>query len=150
MIDIFWNENKYLSNFYISPVSFEGWEYWSVEHAYQSIKTLDLEWRKKVQECSTPGKAKRIGLKVPMRPDWETIKYDVMRALVLQKFTNHLDIREKLLATGDQELIEENTWGDKIWGQVKNAEGVYEGQNLLGKILMSVREELKNFNVKEI
>lgn len=150
MIDIFLNDNFYLSNFYESPVQMDGYIYATVEHAFQAAKTMYLDERKQISECSTPGKAKRLGRTVHMREDWESIKYDTMRSLVLQKFLNNPVIRKKLLDTNEEILIEGNNWGDKIWGQVKNSEGVYEGQNLLGKVLTSVREELKNSNLKEI
>ena len=62
-----------------------------------------------------------------------------------QKFTRHLDLREKLLATGDAELIEGNTWRDMTWGAVWNKDkGRWVGKNNLGRILMKVRDELKS------
>ena len=62
-----------------------------------------------------------------------------MYEIVLAKFTQNPDLKKKLLATGDEHLEEGNTWGDTIWGTV---DGV--GENRLGKILMRVRDELKN------
>lgn len=72
-----------------------------------------------------------------MRSDWEEVKDKVMYEIVLAKFTQNPDLKEKLLATGDEYLEEGNTWGDTIWGTV---DGV--GENRLGKILMRVRDEL--------
>ena len=72
-----------------------------------------------------------------MRSDWEEVKNKVMYEIVLAKFTQNSDLKEKLLATGDEHLEEGNTWGDTIWGTV---DGV--GENRLGKILMRVRDEL--------
>ena len=72
-----------------------------------------------------------------MRSDWEEVKDKVMYEIVLAKFTQNPDLKEKLLATGDESLEEGNTWGDTIWGTV---DGV--GENRLGKILMRVRDEL--------
>ena len=74
-----------------------------------------------------------------MRTDWEQIKVGVMKDLVLQKFTKHKELKEKLLATGDAYLEETNTWNDIFWGVCKG-----KGQNHLGKILMEVRKEIKN------
>ena len=62
-----------------------------------------------------------------------------MKEIVTAKFQQHPILAKKLLATGDTELIEENNWGDTIWGTVDGA-----GQNLLGKILMGVRQELRD------
>jgi ribA/ribD-fused uncharacterized protein len=72
-----------------------------------------------------------------MRDDWNDIKIDVMRDLLQEKFSDD-DLRELLLATGDAELIEGNTWNDYFWGVCLG-----EGQNWLGKLLMEVRKELK-------
>ena len=83
--------------------------------------------------------AKRKGRHVQLRHDWEQIKFTVMYEIVKAKFTKNEDLKIKLLATKDEYLEEGNTWGDKIWGTVNG-----KGQNNLGKILMRVREELKN------
>ncbi len=64
-----------------------------------------------------------------------------MLELVLLKFTSHPELREKLLATDDMVLEEGNTWGDKVWGICPPGSGI--GRNELGKILMDVREALR-------
>jgi hypothetical protein len=109
-----------------------------VEHAYQSAKTLDMNERRRIAALPTPAEAKRAGEALPPRADWPQIKYQVMLECVRYKFTHHPELAAKLLATGDAYLEEGNTWGDRIWG-------VYHGQgtNWLGKILMTVRAELK-------
>ena len=112
--------------------------YPSVEHAYQSAKTLDKSERKRIAALPTPADAKRAGRALKLRDDWEQVKFDVMETCVRSKFTTHGDLRAKLLATGDAELIEGNDWGDTIWGQVNGV-----GENRLGKILMKVRAELR-------
>jgi ribA/ribD-fused uncharacterized protein len=136
-INSFEGPYRFLSNFYPAEVEFEGMRYPSVEHAYQSAKTLDLETRKKIAALANPGDAKRMGRAQQVRADWEQVKFDVMEKCVRYKFTHHPELKEKLLATGDAYLEEGNTWGDRIWG-------VYQGQgeNRLGKILMKVRQEL--------
>ena len=65
------------------------------------------------------------------------MRIDIMTALVTQKFNRHIDLRKKLLATGDEELIEGNWWGDTFWGVCRG-----KGDNHLGKILMEVRSKL--------
>lgn len=80
-----------------------------------------------------PSEAKRLGRRVKLREDWEEVKELVMYEICYHKFSQNPDIRKMLLDTGDAELIEGNTWGDKI--------GV--GENRLGKILMRIRNELK-------
>jgi NADAR domain len=88
-----------------------------------------------------PGSAKREGMKVTLRKDWDTIKLVVMHTLVWEKFTDHPSLAKLLLATRDRELIEGNKWGDSFWGVTKNGRG--QGENQLGKILMQVRTALQ-------
>jgi hypothetical protein len=135
----FQGEYRFLSNFWPAEVEFEGITYPSVEHAYQSAKTLDIDERKRIAALPTPVEAKRAGRAVTLRSDWERVKFDVMERCVRDKFTRHPELCERLLATGEAELEEGNTWGDRVWG-------VYEGQgeNRLGKILMQLRAELRS------
>jgi len=127
---------RFLSNFHPSPVTFEGLDYPSVEHAYQAAKTTDQSARDEIRLSATAGAAKKLGRRVVMRPDWESIKLGVMEELVRQKFADP-DLKEALLATGCDELIEGNYWGDTFWGVCKGV-----GHNHLGQILMKVRSEL--------
>lgn len=85
-----------------------------------------------------PSEAKRLGRRVKLRDDWEEVKELVMYEICYHKFNQNPDIKRMLLNTGDAELIEGNTWGDCIWGVCNGV-----GNNLLGKILMRVRNELK-------
>jgi hypothetical protein len=138
IIDRFEGKYRFLSNFYPCKIIYQGIEYPSVEHAYQASKTLDISSRQKIAEKKTPTEAKRMGRKVKLRNDWEQIKLDLMEELIKQKFSNHQDLRDKLLRTNQSELIEGNTWGDNFWGIYKG-----RGENHLGKILMKVRNEIK-------
>jgi len=134
-ITSFSEENRFLSNFYPCVVEMEGIEYPSVEHAYQAAKTLNVAEREEIV-LLTAGQAKRRGYRVTLRADWESIKLGIMEDLVRQKFNKEI-LREKLLATGDAELIEGNDWGDKFWGVCNG-----EGENWLGRILMKIRSEI--------
>lgn len=78
---------------------------------------------------------------MPLRSDWEQVKDDVMRKAVLQKFKTHADIREILLAT-ESEVLVENSPIDYYWGCGKDG----SGKNKLGQILMEVREVLRDGN----
>ena len=137
-ISEFQGEHRFLSNFWPAEIEFEGIRYPSVEHAYQAAKSLNQEDRIRIAAMPDPAEAKRAGRALALRPDWETAKFEVMAICVRAKFTTHPDLRAKLLATGNAELVEGNTWGDRVWG-------VYEGrgENRLGKILMRVREECR-------
>jgi len=138
MINKFQGETRWLSNFYECNIEVDGQTYLTTEHAFQSFKTLDPEEHEKVRLASTPGKAKRLGRKVQLRPDWEDIKITVMKRVNRIKFRDP-ELRQRLLDTGDQELVEGNTWNDRFWGVCKG-----KGRNELGKILMEIREEIRN------
>lgn len=139
MINSFSGPYRFLSNFYPSRIVMDGITYPTVEHAYQAAKTLDLQGRATIHQSNSPSQAKTRGTWVKLRPDWEQIKLKVMKDLVRQKFYSSVSLMERLLQTGDEELVEGNTWGDRFWG-------VYEGdgENHLGKILMEVREEIRS------
>ena len=137
-INDFRNEYFFLSNFYMAQVTFEGITYTNSEAAFQAQKCIDVEDRKAFSTMS-PSEAKRAGRHVKLRPDWETIKVDIMTKIVELKFTQNVNLGLKLLETQDNYLEEGNTWRDRIWGTVNG-----NGQNLLGKILMQTRTKLKN------
>lgn len=128
----FFGEYRYMSNFHLSPVVFDGVTYPCVENAFQAAKTFDLEQRKPFVTLE-PGQAKRAGRKVQLREDWEQVKDSVMEDLVRQKFSQK-ELKDKLLATGDTYLEETNWWKDTYWGVCNGI-----GKNTLGKILMKVR-----------
>lgn len=135
-INSFQGEYRFLSNFWPAEVVLDGETYPSVEHAYVAAKTVDLHMRKLAKDCQTAGQVKRFGRTLPLRRDWEEVKLQIMHDLVRQKFA-HSYLKEKLLATGDEELVEGNTWNDTFWGVCRGV-----GENNLGKILMEVRKEL--------
>lgn len=127
---------RFLSNFYMHPVEYEGILYPSSEHAYQAAKTLDPTLRQVIANMKTPGETKKAGRRLQLRDNWDSIKNGIMLDIVRIKFQDP-KLQLKLLATGNAELIEGNTWGD-CWFGVCN--GV--GENHLGKILMKVRHEI--------
>lgn len=137
-INSFNNEFAFLSNFYSSPIVYEGIEYPTVEHAFQAAKTFDFETRVKIAAATTPGQAKRLGRSVTLRSDWEQVKDSIMEELVRRKFQSSTSLCLQLWSTGDRELIEGNTWNDTYWGVCNGV-----GRNQLGKTLMKIREELK-------
>jgi N-glycosidase YbiA len=138
IIDNFSKEYAFLSNFYPSEVEFDGVIYPTVEHAFQAAKTLNPTEREMVLLAKTPGQAKRVGRTVTLIDDWDDIKFSVMYDLVRQKFNNIVELKNKLIATGTEILVEGNTWGDTYWGICRGI-----GENKLGEILMRVRIKLK-------
>jgi len=131
---------RYMSNFHIARVIYEGLEYPSTENAYQAAKSTDPEVRKQFLNI-TPNESKKLGQKIAKRPDWDEVKYQVMLDVCTYKFSMHEDLREALLSTGDKYIEETNHWKDQTWG-VYNG----EGKNWLGKVLMEVRSKLKQKN----
>lgn len=129
------------SNFSQHSFELDGVYYKTSEHYFQAMKfkgsPKDMD---DVRRASTPKQAAEIGRdrKRPLRRDWESVKDDVMRRAVLRKFEVHADLRELLLATGDEEIVE-NAPGDRYWGC--GADGT--GKNMLGKILMETRTKLR-------
>jgi hypothetical protein len=128
----------WMSNFARYPVMVDGLEWPTSEHYYQAQKTTDFVLQEEIRQTPRPGDSKRMGMKLPIRPDWEQIKDDVMRKVVKAKFEQHPDLKEMLLGTGDAILIE-HTENDQYWGDGGNG----SGKNMLGKVLMEVRELLK-------
>lgn len=152
-INKFEGDYRFLSNFYLSPIFFEGKWYPSVEHAYQAAKTLDAKAREPFQMeapilrpviSMTAGQAKYAGRKLKIRPDWDKIKVSIMTELVGAKFMKP-SLRRHLLSTGDATLIEGNTWGDTFWGVCKG-----KGLNHLGRILMQLRSRIETVIVLDI
>ncbi len=143
MINKFENEYAFLSNFYPSLIAPFGDNitYPTVEHAFQACKTLNLKERESIANQPTPGKAKYLGRHVKLRSDWNEIKYTIMFQCVKEKFKIP-ELRQKLLATKDEKLIEGNQWHDNTWGdcQCPKCKSI-PGKNYLGKILMEVRAD---------
>lgn len=138
-IDSFFGDYSFLSNFHIALVTYNGLCYPSAEAAFQAQKCVTDKERKQFCKFS-PSEAKYYGRMVNLRADWEDVKEHIMEDIVRAKFTQNQYLGDWLLDTGDAELIEGNNWGDTTWGvDIKTK----KGKNLLGKILMKIRDELK-------
>lgn len=110
------------------------------EHYFQAQKFKDAAQREAIRKANSPMIAARMGRsrKVPLRKDWESVKVQIMRKAVLAKFSQHEDLKALLLSTGDAKIVE-HTERDSYWGDG----GDGSGKNVLGRILMEVREELR-------
>jgi N-glycosidase YbiA len=128
------------SNFSPHGITLNGKWWPTSEHYFQAQKFAGTDYEEQIRLAKTPRQAADLGRSRsrPMRPDWEQVKDAVMREAVLQKFLEHKDIQEVLLSTGDEELVE-NAPGDYYWGV--GADG--SGKNMLGRILMDVRAEIR-------
>lgn len=136
VIDKFEGDYFFLSNYYPCEISFMGYGIFnSSEAVYQGLK---CPARIKEFIGLTPDEAKALGRKVDLAKHWHYIKTFAMSWVVSTKFYQHPDLAQKLIDTGNAVLIEGNTWGDEYWGQVDG-----RGKNMLGFILMDLREQLK-------
>jgi len=138
-IILFKGEYHFLSNFYAARFEWDGIVWPHSEAAYQAAKTLDREVREAFATLTNPVAAKRAGKRVFMRKDWNEVKAEIMYDIVYSKFDQNPNLKRKLLQTGNKILEEGNTWGDRTWGICPPGSG--QGQNLLGRILMSIRDE---------
>lgn len=131
------------SNFYHSPIRIDGVVYITSEHYFQSMKyaTVNPKYARKIANASNPMQAAQMGRtrRKPIRRDWEKIKDDIMRKALRAKFTQHPRLKKLLLSTGNEYIIE-NAPNDYYWGCGKRG----SGKNMLGKLLVELREELKN------
>lgn len=129
------------SNFSRHGFELDGFWWPTSEHYFQAQKFAGTPHSDEIRQVKTPKDAARMGRNHtrPLRPDWEQVKDDIMRRGVLRKFETHANIRDVLLSTGD-ELIVENSLIDYYWGC--GADG--SGKNMLGLILMELLEILRS------
>ena len=136
MIGPFTGYYRFLSNFYPCVVFHDNTFYCSAEHAYQAAKTLDIEEKLKIRRCVTASVAKKVARTINLRPDWEQVKFEIMKEIVTDKFQRNDFLKNMLLKTGDLPIAEVNNWGDTYWGVFGGV-----GSNHLGKILMEIRSQ---------
>lgn len=130
-------EYLWLSNFSPHPVM----DFPTAEHAYQAMKSTDeSEWAK-MKQCKSPAQAKKYSYTLQhLRPNWDKVKVPIMRRVLTVKFRDP-ELGQKLLDTGDEELVHLSPW-DTYWGVDKN----HKGHNTQGILLMELREELQCSN----
>jgi ribA/ribD-fused uncharacterized protein len=136
----FFKEYRFLSNFHMVPIEWEGIVYPSTEHAYQAAKSKSVQERLRIADLETPNQARLEGRKLAMRTDWEQVKIAVMTEINRIKYSDP-SLSAALLVTGDTYLEETNWWKDTFWG---TCDGV--GENHLGKVLMLIRSEIRDSN----
>ena len=140
------NEKPYgaFSNLYQRPISFENRVYPTAEHAYQAGKPSKAAVREWILSAPSPSLVAMAahGLYTwDIVPNWSQIKFERMRRVLREKFTQHEDLRELLLSTGELRLVEvgkTNNAVNRVWGEVNG-----KGLNMLGVLLMEVRSELR-------
>lgn len=148
---------RFLSNFWSSPMTVID-PYIeaeivvpTVEHGFQMDKTTDAAQRRWVLSSTSPGVAKRRGKSVPPAADWDQYRLESMDYWLRKKFVPptvrlsdgsyiqaYHELAMQLIDTGDATLVEGNTWGDTFWGVCCG-----RGENMLGKMLMVIRAEIR-------
>jgi len=138
-IDFFDRDMPYFefSNFSRHGFELDG-RYWpTVEHYYQASKFMDEHLKERIRRAATPRQAKDLGRSLtPLRPDWNSVKEQVMLEALRSKFKAS-PLKQLLLSTGDKVLVEASPLDD-YWGSGKQRQGL----NRLGILLMQVRDEL--------
>lgn len=132
------------SNLFRRPITFEGEVYPTSEHAYQAGKARKKEVKDWLMQAPSPSLLAMAahGLYYwDIAPGWSKTKFDRMKWILLEKFSQHDDLYELLLSTGDKRLVEAATTDNavnRLWGEVDG-----KGKNMLGILLMEVRGELR-------
>jgi ribA/ribD-fused uncharacterized protein len=132
--------HREFSNFAPFAIDLDDARWPTVEHYYQAQKFVDPKLRQTIRKSEKPVIAKNLAdkNKAAMRPDWDAVKDEVMYRAVRRKFELHAELRELLLATGEEDIAE-SAPNDYYWGVGR--EGT--GQNRLGKIIERIRAELR-------
>ncbi|MBK8801697.1 MAG: NADAR family protein [Fibrobacteres bacterium] len=155
---LFWGEEDIYSNFHPSKFELEGHVFHWSEQAFMWLKAVEFE-DSRVAELiltqnpwnSSPLECKRMGRMVSPFDDkiWSVRGLEAMHRAVYAKFSQIEDLRRQLLASGDRILAEASPY-DRIWGigygesdLEAQDQSKWKGQNLLGQVLMEVREKLR-------
>jgi ribA/ribD-fused uncharacterized protein len=145
----------FMSHFHPAPLELDGQTWATAEHFYQAQKSFVHAYRVAIMQAPTPGKAKRLaadpnapGARAKHswfrrhderpRPDWMSVKVQIMRRVDFAKFTQHSELAASLLETKDANLIEDSPY-DAFWGI--GHDGL--GENWAGRVLMEIREVLR-------
>jgi N-glycosidase YbiA len=108
------------SNFSAHGFDLDGCWWQTSEHYFQAQKFAGTRHADQTREAATALRAAELGRhrSRPLRRDWDRVKDDVMRRAIAAKFGAHADIRAVLLATGDEEIVED-TSTDHYWGRCR-------------------------------
>lgn len=147
MIDSFYGNNLWLSNFQVCKIEYDGYIYWSTQAAYQAQKfkgtKIQTDRIRKVFTKIEPNQAKMLGSIIPLREDWQEVRLGIMKDILQIKF-NMQPYKTMLIKTGTQELVQGNYWHDTFFGKCNCEKHKGQGQNHLGNIIMQIRDELQN------
>lgn len=127
------------ANFSRHPIVVDGVKWPTTEHWYQAQKFNNPEIQEDIRCAGSPMLAATIGRTAPgMRKDWDIVKDDLMRKALRMKVEQNPDVKASLLGTGDRVIVE-NSPRDSYWANGSDGKGL----NMLGKLWMELREELR-------
>ena len=135
-------DHYYLSNFSSFRLRWAGMDFATSEHAYHwyrfnGVANMHQEVILATRSAHDVFRYAQEN-KAHQRPEWDEVKVGVMKEILRAKAEQHEYVRRKLLQTGERSLIE-NSWRDPFWGWGENR----DGENMLGKLWMEVRAELR-------
>lgn len=146
MVRFYEQEFYVLSNFSAFSIYINDRLHATSEHAYHWFKFIgqddhSIDVRLRIYLARSAHDAFKIAQKEKehRRSDWDLVKENTMRCILRTKARQHEYVRRKLLETGDRMLVEDS-WRDDVWGWGPNK----DGQNLLGKLWMEIRDELRS------
>jgi ribA/ribD-fused uncharacterized protein len=131
------------SNFAKYPITIDGVDWYTSEHYFQAMKFTDYPaYQEQIRNTKTCTTIKRMGgtRKFKLRADWEHVKEDIMMTALRAKFTQHDELKQLLLSTGDKLLVE-HTANDVYWA---DGGGRGKGLNRLGALLVQLRDEFRD------
>ena len=148
-------ENGHFSNWHVHPFAVDGETFNCVEQYMMAAKARefgDADMRAKIMKSTKPRAHKRFGRRVRgfVQNTWEKRRVSVVRAALRAKYASSTSpLGRRLLATGDRVIAEASPY-DKIWGTGRAATHKWArepahwlGTNLLGRLLMERRDELR-------
>lgn len=136
-----------LSNFAPTPggIVVNGLRFATSEALYQALKSTQPAVQARIAAAATPKAAKAIGRGAPLRADWEQVKVEAMRLTLRLKAAapGHAGAVQRMLAATGTRPIVEDSRHDAWWGARPQPDGRLIGHNVLGRLWMELREEIR-------
>ena len=152
---LFWQADSVFSNWHPAEFTYDGEKFENSEACfiYRKCQTFgDTETIYELLDCQGPGYVKRLGREIAWfnEAKWVEVREQCMYDACFAKFSQNEDMKKALLDTGDREIVEASPY-DTIWGiglRPDDDKALYrtnwKGLNLLGKVLMKVRADLRS------
>ncbi len=140
LICFYEHEYYVFSNFSAFAIEWKGHLCMTSEHAYHTEKFEDEKLKELIRATRSAHDSQKIAQqhKDQYRSDWNEVKVVIMKEILHAKVAQHPYVKKKLLESGERTLVEDS-WRDDFWGWGTNK----DGQNMLGKLWMEVRNEVR-------